>query len=177
MKTPEEILETKRRYRNSERGKMKALQYSQTPQFRERQRLYGIEYRKTDKYKIASKNRQNSENYKRYQSEYNRDHLDTELHRKQDWNTYLIRRYKITSEQYDIILKKQNGRCAICSSLPGKNRLSVDHNHSCCKGSKSCGKCIRKLLCIKCNLMLGASRDSISNLKSAIAYLEEYNVR
>lgn len=73
------------------------------------------------------------------------------------------------------MLGNQNGLCCICKNPQGKNRFGVDHNHACCSGEKSCGKCVRGLLCTKCNIMLGGSRDSIENLKSGISYLEKYN--
>ena len=59
------------------------------------------------------------------------------------------------SESYSKILAAQNGGCAICHRLPGKRRLSVDHDHSCCSGAKSCGGCVRGLLCNPCNLQVG----------------------
>lgn len=64
----------------------------------------------------------------------------------------------LTEEQYNIILNQQNGQCAICKSTDaGKNRngnparMAIDHDHSCCPGLYSCGKCVRGLLCGSCN--------------------------
>lgn len=64
-------------------------------------------------------------------------------------------RYGITVEQYDELLRKQEGRCAICRELPGDRALHVDHDHSCCAGrARNCGKCVRGLLCYSCNTKL-----------------------
>jgi hypothetical protein len=51
--------------------------------------------------------------------------------------------------------------------------LSIDHDHACCPGRISCGKCIRGLLCNRCNRALGLLGDSIELLKKMIAYLEQ----
>lgn len=51
--------------------------------------------------------------------------------------------YGITVEQYEEMLKRQKGGCAICGKRPGKKRLHVDHNHE-------TGQ-VRGLLCAKCN--------------------------
>jgi len=29
--------------------------------------------------------------------------------------------------------------------------LHVDHDHNCCNGVKSCGKCVRGIICNRCN--------------------------
>ena len=60
--------------------------------------------------------------------------------------------------------------CAICGSTDIK-RASIDHDHSCCPGEKSCGKCVRGRLCKSCNLGLGAFRDRIDLLQAAVLYL------
>lgn len=93
-------------------------------------------------------------------------------------NQCLKYNYGITPEQYASLWDKQNGKCAICLKeetviRKGKLRwLSVDHDHSCCPSIKSCGKCIRGLLCQRCNHALGQFKDDLGNLKRAIEYLE-----
>jgi hypothetical protein len=85
-----------------------------------------------------------------------------------------LERYGLSIEQYEELLRKQNGVCAICGKPEStKKRLSIDHDHSCCPGLKSCGKCIRGLLCFRCNAGLGNLDDSIRRLERALKYLRE----
>ena len=80
--------------------------------------------------------------------------------------------YSITYEQYWDLYRLQGGVCAICQRATGARRkLSVDHNHSCCKGSMSCGRCVRGLLCTSCNQLLGHLRDDPEAVKRALHYL------
>lgn len=67
---------------------------------------------------------------------------------------WLKKAYDLTVEQYQKLVDAQDGVCAICDQPPKKNRLHVDHDHSCCPGKVSCGKCIRGLLCTSCNSKL-----------------------
>lgn len=73
--------------------------------------------------------------------------------------------HKMTVEEYNIILAKQNYVCAVCrrsethTNQFGLVRLAVDHDRSCCPGDKSCGKCTRGLLCHGCNTAEGLLRD------------------
>ena len=70
---------------------------------------------------------------------------------------------------------QQNNCCAICKlPEPKPWRLSVDHDHSCCPGKSSCGKCVRGLLCDTHNRMLGLAGDDISVLENAIEYLKSF---
>lgn len=84
----------------------------------------------------------------------------------------LIRfKYGIEPEQYDSMLEAQGGRCAVCNEISSE-LLHVDHDHSCCPDShKTCGNCVRGLLCRRCNLALGYLDDNINKLQSAINYL------
>lgn len=87
----------------------------------------------------------------------------------------LLYTYKLTLEAYDLLLKSQNGLCAICGSPPTfETNLYVDHDHACCSGKRSCGECVRGLLCFKCNSGLGNFNDNIEKLKSSIDYLERW---
>lgn len=83
-------------------------------------------------------------------------------------------RFQLTDEQYKNLLETQGSACAICGSPePGGLRgWQVDHDHSCCAGKKSCGKCIRGLLCLRCNALLAHARDNVVRLRSAAAYLQ-----
>lgn len=65
---------------------------------------------------------------------------------------------------------------------PGCNRterLSIDHDHSCCpssfetRGRKvSCGGCVRGLLCSTCNTALGLLQESPERIRGLLSYLE-----
>lgn len=59
--------------------------------------------------------------------------------------------YKLSKNDYVEMLEKQNNSCAICRQ---KKRLYVDHDHSCCQTEYTCGKCVRGLVCQKCNMMM-----------------------
>lgn len=85
----------------------------------------------------------------------------------------LRRLYNITPEQFDTLLEKQGGGCAVCGSKVSGSVKSfhVDHDHSCCPGPKSCGKCVRGVLCHHCNAALGAMRDDPDRLAAAAAYI------
>lgn len=81
---------------------------------------------------------------------------------------WLKRNYNITIDQYNKMLTDQLNKCAIClrSASEFKKRLAVDHCHA-------TGK-IRSLLCPNCNQMIGCSKEKISNLKSALKYLQKF---
>lgn len=84
----------------------------------------------------------------------------------------LMRLYGITLSQYDALLERQGGACAACKAKkPGLRNLDVDHDHSCCPSRKSCGKCIRGLLCSDCNKGLGHFGDDPDKLIAAAEYL------
>ncbi len=88
-----------------------------------------------------------------------------EEHKDQKRNTQLLNTYGITLEDYETMLKQQEGRCAICKNKPNKKSLSVDHNHD-------TGK-IRGLLCNNCNQGLGRFQDNPEILQIASAYLNQ----
>jgi len=85
----------------------------------------------------------------------------------------VLRRHNLTITEYEKLFREHNGVCAICGEKETfRKHLSIDHNHNCCNSKKTCGKCIRGLLCSRCNQMIGMARDNTKILKSAIIYLE-----
>ncbi len=90
----------------------------------------------------------------------------------------LERRYGLTQEIYDHMLRNQNYSCAICSThIDEAKMLVVDHDHLCCPGEKTCGLCIRSLLCSACNTGLGLFRDNVELLRRAYEYLENFKYK
>jgi hypothetical protein len=84
---------------------------------------------------------------------------------------YREKTYGLTAEDHAALLEYQGGRCAICQVARGVVKaLAVDHDHACCPGPISCGKCVRGLCCGQCNqIILG--RYPPEALLRAAAYL------
>lgn len=94
-------------------------------------------------------------------------HRNNELGKLKARNRFLRRKYGITDEEYEMLLKLQKQGCKICGtkSLEGpKKRLAIDHCHK--------TNTVRGILCEPCNRALGLFKDSIPNLQRAIFYLE-----
>lgn len=83
--------------------------------------------------------------------------------------------YKLSLEQFNFMFMQQESVCKICKEKP--KRICVDHDHACCPGTKSCGKCIRGLICLPCNIGLGNLKDSPTILRLAADYLDNYNFK
>lgn len=75
-------------------------------------------------------------------------------------------RYGLSLEEYDVMLREQDGVCAICYNAPNGKPLFVDHNHI-------TGR-VRGLLCDVCNLGLGAFKEDEELLVHAMMYLGKY---
>lgn len=80
--------------------------------------------------------------------------------------------YGITDSEFQNLFETQKGKCAICGfQFPGQNtgdRNSsphVDHCHT-------TGK-VRGLLCGQCNKGIGALKDSLELVESAVYYLQK----
>ena len=95
-----------------------------------------------------------------------------EIRNKCRKDDYLWSRYRMRKPQLDEMLYQQKHCCYVCSKKP--NKLQIDHDHKCCKGQKSCGKCIRALLCLQCNAILGLANDSTDLLQKLAVYVSEH---
>lgn len=84
---------------------------------------------------------------------------------KQYW---LKSEYGISLEDYNLMLKQQEHKCAICNTDETdvyRQTLYVDHCHS--TGA------VRGLLCMQCNSGLGKFKDSLERLEAAKEYLRK----
>lgn len=105
--------------------------------------------------------------------------------RQRELNRLHGRRYQfkskfgITLDDWDRMLVAQTGRCYLCERPLGGERTSihVDHDHACCPGKKSCGKCIRGLACQKCNQGIGQFDDDPQLMLMVAVNLEAANRR
>jgi hypothetical protein len=85
--------------------------------------------------------------------------------------------YNITQADWDAMVERQSNRCATCKSdTPGGRgeSWSIDHDHLCCPGKGSCGRCVRGLLCSACNRTLGAAGDDPDLLRVLAVYVEAW---
>lgn len=86
---------------------------------------------------------------------------------------HVQRTYNMTPGEYNRLYLWQGGKCYLCRRATGATRkLSVDHDHKCCKEVPTCGNCTRGLVCRPCNDLLGLIRDSTEFLLRAVGYLE-----
>jgi len=96
------------------------------------------------------------------------------------WRTYLKYAYNITPEDHEAMLTAQGGGCAICGTQifgGAGEKPHVDHDHSCCNGPRSCGKCVRSLLCSRCNPAIALMGDDPDRLFAAGEYLMKWAMR
>jgi hypothetical protein len=88
-------------------------------------------------------------------------------------NPYWARNKKYNID-FEDMFAKQGGKCLICKTTSPEGNgdgWHVDHNHDCCKGSRSCGECVRGILCNNCNSGLGQFKDNIEFLEDAQHHL------
>lgn len=109
---------------------------------------------------------------KRWQAENVDQRRVTENHRRRK------RLFGLDVRAYQEKLQEQGGGCAICGGINRSTgrALAVDHDHKCCPSEKSCGGCVRGLLCDNCNHGIGKFRDDPALLLKAVEYLRTWRV-
>lgn len=73
-----------------------------------------------------------------------------------------------TTLSAQIIHDMKKGGCQVCGEF---DKLRVDHDHHCCPENSSCDKCVRGILCHKCNTALGLLGDNLDKIMSLATYL------
>lgn len=97
----------------------------------------------------------------------NRKNMDAEYKRAQNKKHDIWKRYRLRPEQYAELMA---GGCAVCGT---HEDLCVDHDHSCCPGSRTCGQCVRGALCKKHNRG-EACFDDLDEIMNLLAYRMKY---
>jgi hypothetical protein len=97
--------------------------------------------------------------------------------RKHGHRYYMKSKYGITRDRWDELLIEQSGRCYLCSDPMNPVDVAVDHDHSCCADTRTCGRCIRGLACRWCNQGTGQFRDDPERMRRAADALEQANNR
>lgn len=125
---------------------------------------------------------------KEWHRDYQRARRKTPTGRMQTARSNLEQMHGLTFARYEEIYEKQRGLCAICGKGivraytaqsngqrgPKKGGACVDHDHSCCAGQRSCGRCVRGLLCHHCNIGVGVFRDKPDLMRAAIEYITRW---
>jgi hypothetical protein len=170
---------------------MKVRNKKRTPDEIERDKKYHQEWYEEHKVERSTKAkedyRENADEIKARVRKY-RELLPSD--KRKQWNRVsVLNKFHTTEQWYRTKLAEQNGHCALCSRKREENgnRLAIDHNHQCCPKSGSCGKCLRGILCRRCNLRLG-NLDELLSLGMVLAkhhtgwfarvvkYLKQYRV-
>lgn len=135
----------------------------------EKRKLQRKKYYDTHRDEILAKQKLYKEQHKEFTKEYGRAYRDAhrEDHKRRFENYHLKRKYGISSEQRNEMIKVQDNKCAICGRPPTQGRkLHVDHDH---KTNK-----IRKLLCFSCNAIIGLAKEDTDILYAVIKYLNQH---
>jgi hypothetical protein len=84
-----------------------------------------------------------------------------------------IKKHHLTTEWAVRLITATN--CDVCGErLPtkdSKNQAVVDHDHACCPKQESCGRCVRGILCNRCNMVAGAVEKDAARHEAVMAYL------
>lgn len=105
------------------------------------------------------------EKVKIYKKKYRENGSRSKIKRKSD-----LKRYGLTPESFEELLRKQGSKCKICLQMFGVDlRPNVDHDHTTSK--------VRSLLCHGCNTAIGLLSEDGFRLARATAYLKHYQIQ
>lgn len=127
---------------------------------RERQRIQSAKYRNANP---------------EYMSEWRKQNYPTQ--KRAIRSSRLRSKFNITIEMFEEMLAAQGGNCAICGTAEpgGKGAFHVDHDHACCSSNtKTCGECIRGLLCHSCNSSLLPGYERLPRAMQDSPHLNAY---
>jgi len=138
---------------------------------REYQREYNRRWREVNReykreqdrlYRLANQERARAyrEANRERAREYNRAYYKATYPERLEYNA--TTKHGITRVIRDWMYESQDRACAGCKKPMPDADLEVDHDHDCCPSGWSCGRCVRGLLCHRCN-----KRDALASVFAA----------
>ena len=109
----------------------------------------------------ASQNEMRAERWRSWWSSLTAEQKDAESLR------YRALKYNLGQEELAALLAEG---CQFPSS-DHNGVLHIDHDHTCCPGRRSCGKCVRGILCARHNLLIGQFENIAPHLTWVVGYL------
>lgn len=166
----EKIREQRKAYREANKEKIEQRRKELYPKYSEKAKQRSKNYYNENKEKVNEQNKiwaeNNIEKMKSYKNK--NYHKNPTKSRK----IRLCSKYKLTHEEYEILMEQAGTNCPICETLfdwenrNKGNRPCIDHCH---KSNK-----IRGIICGKCNAAMGSFNDDISILEKAIQWLNKH---
>jgi len=113
-----------------------------------------------------------AEELKVYRKKYNDEHREEikawqQTYQEKRKILARIRRYGITDIEFNTLLEKQGGTCAVCKMIGWNGKgPHVDHNHK-------TGK-VRGILCSNCNAAVGMMKDNRKIVQGLVEYMKTW---
>lgn len=121
---------------------------------RVRAREYNRRWYEAHRDRVQETHRESSRRWR----EANREQVrESRRHREQNREYAVTRRHGISRAQRNAMYEAQGQACAGCRTPMLDSELEIDHDHACCPGPRSCGGCVRGLVCRSCN-----ARDALA---------------
>jgi hypothetical protein len=93
------------------------------------------------------------------------------------WANKMWYKYRLTVEALAYMWLRQDRKCASCARPLTEPIARVDHDHNCCPGEKTCGRCVRDIICDECNVAAGRMHDESRRAYGLARYLERWEGR
>lgn len=156
-KNPSKQKESSSKYRSKHQHANKKYRIENKEKEKSRRVKYYNENKEKEKLRMAEWRARNPD----WRANYHKNHPEKRKENK-------LRKYNLTIGEYNELLQKQNGKCAICgTSGDSKNTFPcVDHCHN--------TGIVRGLLCKYCNASLGLMRDDPQLFEKAAQYIYNF---
>jgi hypothetical protein len=133
---------------------------------KEERKEYMKEYYQKNKDKLNKYQKEYDKKHRKSKKEYDKKYREKNKGDKKEYQKkYTLKRsYGISTDQYNDMMNKQNGKCSICNE-PLK-KPNIDHEHQ--------TGYVRDILCHNCNTGIGYFKENPELLQKGIEYLEKH---